>query len=54
MNALDTTKKTEETIIKAINDSGLPLTTVYYMLADLQRQITDALNNVEVNQTESK
>ena len=43
MNALEQTRKTQDEIIKAINESGLPLTTVYYMLNDLQRQIEEAV-----------
>jgi len=54
MNALEVTKKTEETIIKAINDSALPLTTIYYMLSDLQRQIVEALNNANEPDAEPK
>ena len=44
MNALEVTQKTEETLIKTINDSGLPLTTIHYMLNNIQRQIIEALN----------
>jgi len=44
MNALEQTRKVEEQIIKTINESGLPLTTIYYMLQDLQRQIEEAAN----------
>ena len=44
MNALEQTMKTQEAIVKTINESGLPLTTIYYMLNDLQRQIMEALN----------
>lgn len=44
MNALEQTQKTEEQLIKTINESKLPLTTVYYMLANIQRQISDALD----------
>jgi len=44
MNALEQTMKTQDEIIKTINESGLPLTTIYYMLQDLQRQIVEASN----------
>ena len=44
MNALEQTQKTEEQLIKAINESQLPLTTIHYMLSNIQRQIVDALN----------
>lgn len=54
MNALEVTKKTEEAIIKTINDSALPLTTIYYMLSDLQRQIVEALKNVNEPAVEPK
>lgn len=44
MNALEQTQKTEEQLIKVINESQLPLTTIHYMLSNIQRQIVDALN----------
>ena len=43
MNALEQTQKTEEQLIKVINESQLPLTTIYYMLSNIQRQIGEAL-----------
>lgn len=57
MKALEQTQKTEEQLIKTINESGLPLTTVYYMLANIQRQIGEALDkqaeaNVNSEQSE--
>ena len=54
MNALEMTKKTEDAIIKAINESGLPLTTIHYMLSDLQRQIAETLNNMEMEENKSE
>lgn len=53
MNALEMTAKTEDAIIKVINDSGLPLTTIHYMLSDIQRQIVEILNQ-EPQQTTAK
>ena len=44
MNALEQTQKTEEKLIQVINESKLPLTTIHYMLSNIQRQIVDALN----------
>lgn len=44
MNALEQTQKTEEKLIQVINESQLPLTTIHYMLSNIQRQIVDALN----------
>lgn len=44
MNALEQTQKVEEQLIKVINESQLPLTTIHYMLSNIQRQIVDALN----------
>lgn len=53
MNALEVTQKTEEALIKTINESGLPLTTIHYMLQDLQRQVADALTK-SISPTESE
>lgn len=44
MNALEQTQKVENELIKTINESGLPLTTIHYMLSNIQRQIVDVLN----------
>ena len=44
MNALEQTQKVENELVKTINDSGLPLTTIYYMLSNIQRQLVEVLN----------
>ena len=44
MNALEQTQKVESDLIKTINESGLPLTTIHYMLSNIQRQIIEVLN----------
>lgn len=54
MNALELTQKTEETLVKVINDSGLPLTTIHYMLSNIQRQIIETLNQAETRNKESE
>lgn len=52
MNALEQTQKVESDLIKTINESGLPLTTIHYMLSNIQRQIADVLNANTVNTVE--
>ena len=44
MNALEKMQKVEGDLIKTINESGLPLTTIHYMLSNIQRQIAEVLN----------
>lgn len=52
MNALEQTQKTEEKIINAINESQLPLTTIHYMLSNIQRQIVEVMNQPSEEQPE--
>lgn len=44
MNAFEQTQKIENELVKTINESGLPLTTIHYMLSNIQRQIIEVLN----------
>ena len=52
MNALEKMQKVEGDLIKTINESGLPLTTIHYMLSNIQRQIAEVLNANTVNTVE--
>lgn len=52
MNALEQTQKVEEQLIKVINESQLPLTTIHYMLSNIQRQIVEVMNQPSEEQPE--
>ena len=52
MNELERMNKAQEAIAKAINDSGLPLSTVYMILADFQRQVGEVIAKGQPTQGE--
>ena len=43
MNEIERMNQTQEKIAKAINESNLPLSTIYMILADFQRQVGDVI-----------
>ena len=43
MNDLEKAHELQNSIVTAINESALPLSTVHFLLLDIQRQIQDAL-----------
>ena len=43
MNDLEKAHDLQNSIVTAINESALPLSTVHFLLLDIQRQIQDAL-----------
>jgi len=51
MNEIERMNQTQEKIAKAINESNLPLSTIYMILADFQRQVGDVIAKA---QTEEK
>lgn len=42
-NEIERMNQTQEKIAKAINESNLPLSTIYMILADFQRQVGDVI-----------
>lgn len=52
MNEIEKARKTEEQLIKVINESWLPLTTIHYMLSNIQRQIVEVMNQPSEEQPE--
>lgn len=43
MNELEKAQNLQNNIVTAVNESALPLSTVHFILLDIQRQIQDAL-----------
>lgn len=43
MNEIEKAHELQNSIVTAINESALPLSTVHFLLLDIQRQIQDAL-----------
>lgn len=52
MNELQRVRHTQDALITVINESALPLTTVHFMLMDIQRQIQAALEKEPENKEE--
>ena len=52
MNELERMNKAQAEIAKAINDSKLPLSTVYMILADFQRQVGEVIAKSQQTQGE--
>ena len=42
-NEIERMNQTQEKIAKAINESNLPLSTIYMILADFQRQVGEVI-----------
>ena len=54
MNEIERMNQTQETIAKAINESNLPLSTIYMILADFQRQVGEVIANAQKESEEQK
>lgn len=52
MNELERMNKAQEAIAKAINESNLPLSTVYMILVDFQRQVGEVIAKGQQTQNE--
>ena len=52
MNELEKAHVLQDSIINAINESALPLSTVHFILLDIQRQIQEVIAKPAVEKTE--
>lgn len=50
MNEIERMNQVQEQIAKTINESNLPLSTLYMMLADFQRQIGEVIKNAQTEE----